>query len=129
MLKFRVLTFPATRPDSGAVWEFLNGDESESVLKNLRLSGDARLVESFLKHVKTDSLATYGYDGVRSALEAGAVETLLISEDKFRTKEGRILMDVAHNFATRSHIISSGTEKGKIVEGFGGYCAILRFRY
>ena len=127
-LKFRVLSFPTTRSDLGAVWEFLNGQESDALFRNLRMAEESRLVESFLRHVKTDGLATYGIHEVQKSVQAGAVETLLISEAKFRTDEGRKLIDVAHNYATKVHIVSADTDPGRIVSSFGGYCAILRYR-
>ncbi len=127
-LKFQVLTFPTTRSDAGAVWEFLNSQESDALFRNLRISDESRLVESFLKHLKTDGLAAYGISEVQRSLQAGAVETLLISEVKFRTEEGGAMVDLAHNYSTNVHIVSVGTDPGKIVSSFGGYCAILRYR-
>ncbi|MCL6090926.1 MAG: mRNA surveillance protein pelota [Candidatus Thermoplasmatota archaeon] len=127
-LKFTIYGFPASRPDEGAVWEFLNSGESDKILENFRLSGDSRLVSDFLRHLKTDEQAAYGYDEVKRMLELGAVETLMISEDKFRTEEGIILLDLASSYSSKIHIISSSGDHGKIVSSFGGYCAILRYR-
>lgn len=127
-LKFRILSFPTTRSDSGAVWEFLNSTDSDSLFKDLRISSDSKLVESFLRHIKTDQLAAYGYGEVLKSVQNGSAETVLISEDKFRTNEGRDLIDIARNFGTSVHIMSVSTDPGRVVSSFGGYCAILRFR-
>ena len=125
---FRVVTYPTNRSDAGAVWEFLNTPETDAIFRDLRISGDSRLVESFLRHVGTDGLGTYGYEDVLKALETGAVDTLIVSEEKFRTPEGRKLLKESRNYGTRVHIIGTGTDPGRIVSNFGGYCAILRYR-
>lgn len=126
--KFNLISFPTARSDEGAVWEFLNSPESDSILQDFRLSGDTRLVDDFLTRLKTTQEATYGYDSVKNAIELGAVEVLILSEEKFRTDEGRRLLEIADDFATRVHIISLSGEKGDIVRNFGGYCALLRYR-
>ncbi len=126
--KLIFVTFPTARSDEGAIWEFLNSLESEDILKNFRLSGDTRLVEEFLKRLKTTEEATYGYEAVKKAIETGAVEVLIVSEEKFRTEPGRELLDLAENFGTSVHIISLTGEKGNIVKNFGGYCALLRYK-
>ncbi len=126
--KFSFVTFPTARSDEGAIWEFLNSPESEGILKDFRLSGDTRLVEEFLKRLKTNEEATYGYEAVKSAIEIGAVEVLIVSEEKFRSEQGRGLLELAENFGTTVHIISLTGEKGNIVKNFGGYCALLRYK-
>lgn len=126
--KFTFVTFPTARSDEGAVWEFLNSPESEGILKDFRLSGDTRLVDEFLKRLKTSEEATYGYESVRKAIELGSVEVLIVSEEKFRSDQGRDLLEIADNFGTSVHIISLTGEKGNIVKNFGGYCALLRYK-
>lgn len=126
--KFHLLSFPTARSDEGAVWEFLNSPESDTILQDFRLSGDSRLVDEFLTRLKTTEEATYGYEEVRKAIEVGAADVLMLSEDRFRTDEGRALLDLADNFGTRVHILSLSGEKGNIVKNFGGYCALLRYK-
>lgn len=126
--KFAFITFPTARSDEGAIWEFLNSPESDGILKDFRLSGDTRLVEEFLKRLKTSEDATYGFEAVKRAIEVGAVEVLIVSEEKFRTEQGREILELAENFGTSVHIISLTGEKGNIVKNFGGYCALLRYK-
>lgn len=126
--KFSLLAFPTTRSDEGAVWEFLNSPESDSILQDFRLSGDTRLVDEFLTRLKTTQEATYGYKAVQNAIQIGAADVLILSEDRFRTEEGRKLLEIADNFSTKVHIISLSGEKGDIIRNFGGYCALLRYR-
>lgn len=126
--KFNILTFPTARSDEGAVWEFLNTPESDTILEDFRLSGDAKLVDEFLSRLKTTQDATYGIESVRSAMENGAVDVLIMSEERFRSEEGRNLLGIAEDYATKVHIVSLSGEKGDIIKNFGGYCALLRYK-
>ncbi|MEM2144008.1 MAG: peptide chain release factor aRF-1 [Candidatus Jordarchaeaceae archaeon] len=57
-------------------------DKSKDILQNVRYSEEKSLVQKFLTTlVKDDSLVTYGEKQVRKALDQGAVDTLLLSED------------------------------------------------
>jgi len=125
--KIKVYNFPANRPDEGAVLEFLQSGASISLLSDIRMRKDITLVNDFLRHLKTDGLATYGYDQISRAIDSGAVDILLISETKFRTEEGKALIKKAEEFKASIHVVSDSTEQGNILRGFGGYCAILRF--
>lgn len=126
--KFNLISFPTSRSDEGSVWEFLNSPDSDTVLEDFRLSADSRLVDDFLTRLKTTGEATYGFDSVKNAIAAGAVDVLIMSEEKFRTDEGRGLLELADNYATRVHIMSLSGEKGNIIKNFGGYCALLRYK-
>ena len=59
-------------------------------MSNLKIAKEKKLMKSFLKEItKTEgSLAVYGEEQVRKALEMGAVDTLLLSENlrKYRVK-------------------------------------------
>ncbi len=125
----KLYNFPANRSDEGAVLEFLQSDASKTLLRDIRIREDITLVSDFLKHIKTDGLATYGYEQVTKAIDSGAVDTLLLSETKFRTEEGKALIKKAEEFRSSIHIVSDSTDQGNILRGFGGYCAILRFNY
>ncbi|HOC78444.1 MAG TPA: peptide chain release factor aRF-1, partial [Methanofastidiosum sp.] len=56
-------------------------DKGASILENLDIVKEKDIVLKFLKElIKDDSLAAYGEKEVRKYLDAGAVETLLLSE-------------------------------------------------
>lgn len=56
-------------------------DKGASILENLDIVKEKDIVMKFLKElIKDDSLAAYGEKEVRKYLDAGAVETLLLSE-------------------------------------------------
>ncbi len=56
-------------------------DKAKDLLSEQAVMGERRLMERFLKELSKNGLATYGYDNVKKALDANAVDKLLISED------------------------------------------------
>ncbi len=123
----QVFSFATARSDEGAVYEFLAKEESENIFSSSRIVSESRLLDTFYKNLKKNDLASYGRDSVKSALKAGAVEDLIMTEEKFRSRESRELLDLAANFGSRVHIFSVHDDAGLSVKKFGGYCAILRF--
>ena len=123
----QISSFPTNRSDEAAVYEFLANEESESIFANARMLQEKRIVETFLRNLKTNSLATYGYQQVKDALESGAVESVLLTEEEFRSRESRTVLESARSYGASVHIFSVHNESGKTVKSFGGYCAILRY--
>ncbi len=121
-------TYSTTRSDEASIYELLSGGNASQALKELRLSKDSRIVENFLSHLRRDNLATYGFSQVKNALELGAVDLLIVTEEEFRKDEVKSLINMARNFHTGVHIISTSAEPGKTIKSFGGLCAILRYR-
>lgn len=56
-------------------------DRAKDILANLELTQERELVQHFLKLLVNDEPVTYGEKEVRYALQIGAVETVLLSED------------------------------------------------
>jgi peptide chain release factor subunit 1 len=56
-------------------------DRAETIIQNLEITQEVELVQKFLKLLVNDEPVTYGEKEVRHALQIGAVETVLLSED------------------------------------------------
>jgi len=56
-------------------------DRAKDILQNLEMTQERNLVQHFLKELVNDGPVTYGEREVRYALEIGAAETVLLSED------------------------------------------------
>lgn len=56
-------------------------DRAKDILQNLEMTQERNLVQQFLKELVNDGPVTYGEKEVRYALEIGAAETVLLSED------------------------------------------------
>lgn len=123
----QIFSFPTARSDEGAVYEFLSKEESQTIFSSSRIVSETRLLDTFLRNLKMNDLAAYGRNNVKSALKAGAVEDLILTEEKFRSREARELLELAKNFGSNVHVFSIHDDAGLSVKKFGGYCAILRF--
>lgn len=56
-------------------------DRAKDILQNLELTQERELVQHFLKQLVNDEPVTYGEKEVRHALQIGAADTVLLSED------------------------------------------------
>ncbi len=124
----RILSFPSDRRDIGAVYGFLKSDESSRLLTNMRLMREQELVDAFLRNLNTNQLACYGVADTMKNLESSAVETLMISEELYRSSEGMKLLRIAGDTGARIHVFSSHGDPGIMLNKFGGAAGILRFR-
>ncbi|AKA48207.1 hypothetical protein IX51_02810 [uncultured archaeon] len=123
----QIFSYATARSDEGGIYEFLSKEESEKIFSASRMVNERKLLEQFFKNLKTNDLSVYGKDAVKEALKTGAVEDLIMTEEKFRSNESRELLELAKNFSSRVHIFSVHDDSGLSVKKFGGYCAILRF--
>ena len=124
----RILSYPSDRRDLGAVYGFLKSEESARLLSNMRLMKEQGLVDTFLKNLNTNELACYGVDDTVKSLEASAVDTLMITEDFYRSNKGQHLLRMATDSGAKIHVFSSHGDPGIILRKFGGVAGILRFR-
>ena len=65
--------------DESGLFELV--EKAQDALQELDLIREKKLIGRFMHEVAKDGLAAYGEEEVRNALEVGAVETLLLSED------------------------------------------------
>ena len=96
------------------------------ILKDTRIARETEIVERLLEEIEKDGLAAYGLKETRDVIKLGAVETLLISEEKVRELEP--LMNQAEKQRGRVAIISSDHEAGERFLHLGGIAAILRYK-
>ncbi len=77
--------FDVAYTDESGLYELM--DAASDTLSNLEVVKEKKLMERFMKELVSDAgVAAYGEDSVRANLKAGAVETLLLSEDLRRTR-------------------------------------------
>ncbi len=99
---------------------------ANKILKETRVAKETGLVERLLVEIGKDGKAVYGDKETKSAARMGAVETLLVSEEKVKGFEG--LMDQVEKMRGSIVIISSEHESGEKFLGLGGVAGFLRFR-
>ncbi|MDP7116505.1 MAG: mRNA surveillance protein pelota [Candidatus Woesearchaeota archaeon] len=133
----RKTIIPATcsSASKNAFSEILKRDEVKQALKNERAAQEINLVESLLAKIGKQGPATYGQKHVYMAADAGAVKTLLLTDEFLFTKRDNntyealeVVMKNVESMKGEIHIISSDHEGGKKLNGLSGIGAILRYQ-
>jgi protein pelota len=106
--------------------ELIKRKTVEKVAKGSRLTEEVEAVEEFFTLLAKGGNVAYGKKAVEEAVNAGAVETLLVSDTKVREYE--ILMESAGKMKGKVMIISSEHPAGEKLLGMGGLAALLRYK-
>lgn len=96
------------------------------ILKDTRIARETELVEKLLEEIDKDNLAVYGRKETEKAIDYGAVDTLLVSEERVPDFEG--MMDRTEKNRGKVRIISSDHESGEKFLHLGGIGGLLRFK-
>lgn len=114
--------------------EVLQDPALQARLSDTKASEEVRALESFYKLLQHEPLkACYGEKHVMLALEAQAIETLMISDKLFRAqdvgqrKKFVRIVDEVKEFGGNVKIFSSMHVSGEQLEQLTGICAMLRF--
>ncbi len=123
--------------------EVLKRGAVERLKKEERLTKEVTLLDRLMEEISKDEggKAVYGKDEVRRALDYGAVETLLVSDEKLmktrmgeeglkeekETEEIDRMLEEAETKRGDVVIFSTEFEPGKRLNALGGIAALLRF--
>lgn len=117
----------ASTTGKAGVQEVLKRGAVKRVLHESRISDEVAAVEELLTLLKTeDEKTAYGLEAVRSAVEMGAVDTLLISDAEVREHED--LMERVEQRDGAVTIVHEDHDAGKKLASLGGIAATLRYR-
>ena len=112
--------------DESGLEELVN--KAQDVLKNSEIAEEKRILKEFFEKLAKDpDSVVYGLMDTKRALEMGAVEVLLISEDKDE-KLMNELIELAKAYGTEVKIISKETQEGVQFANLGGIGGILRYK-
>ncbi len=113
----------------GAILEVMSNSKGiPGLIGTLRLSQEMELLKELMERIGKGGLATYGRSEVLMCLEAGAVEHLLLSEERFGEERGGPVMGLCLSTNAKSTIISARHEPGRMFAHMGGIAALLRYR-
>ncbi|MFH0816949.1 MAG: mRNA surveillance protein pelota [Methanobacteriota archaeon] len=111
-----------------AVSEVMKGNKAGDIVSGGRVAMETSLVEELMARMGKDGAVAYGPAEVKSAIESGAAETLLITDELVREKGSEELMRLAESTACRVVVISTVHEGGKELSSLGGAGALLRYK-
>ncbi len=95
------------------------------VVEDSRIGEETEIMEKFLEVLEQDGDASYG-EPVKELAEKGAVEHLLVTDEKFR-QEQEIVKKVEQQGGEVS-VVHTDHEAGERLENFGGIAAFLRYK-
>lgn len=118
------------------VHEVLQRGALEKARTTQRVGREATLVEELMQRIGSNGSATYGVDEVAAAAEYGAIEQLLILDERLREEraDGDWSVDIDHVVRQVDQqggevIVFSGEfEPGRKLANLGGIAALLRYR-
>ncbi len=118
-----------------AIAEILKRPEIKNVLKNERNAREIELVERLLEAISKNGAVAYGFNDTKTAAEAGAVQSLLVTTAFISARKGadtfgelNLLMQGVESMSGSVVIINSGNDAGKHLDGLSGIAALLRYR-
>ncbi len=127
----------ATCSDTGKTGlnEVLKREEVKSVMQKQRMAKELKAVEKLLAEISKNELAAYGFEETKQAAQAGAIDTLLLTDTLIKKRRQQdtfaeldSLMQLVDKSRGKILIISSEHDAGKELEGLGGIGAILRYK-
>ena len=109
------------------ITEALKGGSGAKVLEESRVGVETIAVERFLEEIAKGGKFAYGPE-VQALAEAGAVETLLITDLAVRTEAGERVMRAVDRARGKLVVVSTHHDAGKKLKSLGGLAAILRYK-
>lgn len=110
--------------------ELVKGGVIEKIVAELQIVKHAKLVEKVLAELgKQKSLASTELKEIKNAVQIGAVQHLLITDEFLLSKRALAeeLLEQTEKLKGEIHIISTKSDAGKTLKGLGSISALLRF--
>jgi protein pelota len=123
----RVVVADTRRSGLGAIRDVVGLGVLENLTGDLQLRREVELLEEFLLRIAQGRPAAYGTEEVMRAIEAGAVEWLLVVDVMVREPGISPLIEKAESMRSQVVVFSSEFEPGEQLLALGGIAALLRF--
>ena len=127
----------ATCSSSGenAIHEVLRRPETQHALRQVRAAHETEIVDKLLTALAKQSAATYGFEHVKAASEAGAISDILVTfsymkklQESGKFQELNLILKHIERLNGTIHLISAEHDAGKKLDGLGGIAALLRYK-
>jgi len=124
----RAIIIETRRIGRGAVQEVIGGGALDTLMNDLQLSREVKMMDEVLLRISQDGAVAYGLPEVRQAIEYGAVEQVLVADTLLHNKEITHLIQKAETTRATIVVLSSDFEPGERLIALGGIAALLRYR-
>ena len=123
----RVKVYPASESGRAGIDEILRSGRASEVLRASVAAEEAEFVEHLVQAVAQGRRAAVGRSEVEEAVDVGAVETLLVSEELLPDPEIIRILERSRGSRARLFVVRSADAPGVQLHGLGGIAAILRY--
>jgi protein pelota len=123
----RLRVYPASEGGRVGVDELLRSGRASEVLRASVAAEEAEVVERLVRALGGGRRAAVGRREVGEALEAGAVETVLVNETLLAEPEVVRLLDRSRSSRARLFVVRADDPPGRRLHGLGDIAAILRY--
>ena len=134
-IKKKIYLASCSSSSETAINEVLKRTEVQKLIKDDFIAKDILFMEKLLDEIAKEGLAVYGFKETKVAIDAGAVEVLLLTDKKIHDAQLKksydlleTLMKSTEDMKGKINIISSSNDAGKKLDGLGGIGAILRYK-
>ncbi len=124
----RAVVVETRRIGRGAVQEMIGKGALETLMNDLQLSREVRLMDEVLLRISREGAVAYGHREVQEAVESGAADQVLVADTLLHNKEILQLIQKAETIRATIVVLSSGFEPGERLIALGGIAALLRYR-
>ncbi len=111
-----------------AVQEVMKKGIGSEVLKESRVAVETKLIEDLMAEIAKDGAFAYGVADVGNCLDAGAVETVLITDKAMRSRKYEKLLNKTEESKSKVVVISTLHDAGRKLESIGDVGALLRYK-
>jgi protein pelota len=123
----RLKVYPASEGGRVGVDELLRSGRASEVLRASVAAEEAEVVERLVQAVAGGRRAAVGRREVGEALEAGAVETVLVSETLLADPEVVKILDRVRSSRAQLFVVRADEPPGQRLKGLGEIAALLRY--
>ncbi|HDR73156.1 MAG TPA: mRNA surveillance protein pelota [Methanoculleus sp.] len=126
-LASRCVIAETRRVGRGAVQEVIGQGVLDRITEDVQLAREVRLMDELLRRIGTGGAAAYGAKEVRTAIDFGAVEEVLVCDEMMLDAAVEALLEQAESVRATVVVVSTAFEPGEQLMALGGIAALLRF--
>lgn len=124
----RMLLSDTRRSGYGAVQEAIGNGVLTKVAEDLQLAREVQVMDEVFLRIGQNGAVAYGISEVRTSIDYGAAETLIVADRFIRESKISSLVESAERLGANVVVLSTEFEPGKRLEGLGGIAALLRYK-
>ncbi|WP_018259381.1 mRNA surveillance protein pelota [Halomicrobium katesii] len=136
-LAAEITTVDTSAVGDRGVHEVLKRGAVEDVQERTRIAEEAELIDELMERIATGTKVAYGPDAVAEAAEFGAIEELLVLDERLREERGEDsewdvdvdeIVTAAEQKGGDVTVFSHEFDPGQQLHNLGGVAALLRYR-